>query len=89
MTRLRASAAWRRGNSGSRRRAMTGRLTRLSDRLRPWLELALRIDDLRNAMSRALAAKEQLLGPEGGPRDSYFWYLPVDAAFDITRGPIR
>ena len=49
--------------------------------------LVLRIDDLRNALSRALDAAEQTLGKEVVIEHDHYWHLPVDSAFDMAQPP--
>lgn len=47
----------------------------------------LRIADLRTALSLALDAFEAEQGPEVVIRHDHYWHLPVDASFDLSRGP--
>lgn len=49
--------------------------------------LVLRIDELRLALSRVLAATEQRLGAEVALEGDYYWHIPVDDAFDVTQEP--
>lgn len=45
------------------------------------------IADLRSALIRALDATEARLGPEVSLAMDYYWHLPVEDAFDLTREP--
>jgi hypothetical protein len=49
--------------------------------------LVIRIDELRNAITRALVAAEERLGAEVNVADDYYWHLPVDEAFDMSAEP--
>jgi len=50
-------------------------------------QLVIRMEELRNAMSRTLVAAEEQLGSEVALTNDYYWHLPVDAAFDMTKEP--
>jgi hypothetical protein len=49
--------------------------------------MVIRMEELRNASTRTLIAAEDRLGAEVALTDDYYWHLPVDAAFDMTREP--
>lgn len=48
----------------------------------------IRLEDLRNAVSRALIAAEERIGSEVAVTGDLYWHLPLDAAFDMTREPL-
>lgn len=50
-------------------------------------DLHLRIRDLRKALDRTLRAVEAELGKKVELPYDYYWELPVEAAFDMTRNP--
>lgn len=45
------------------------------------------ISDLRAALMTTLDLVEQLFGPEISVDVDYYWHLPVEDAFDMTREP--
>lgn len=45
------------------------------------------IADLRSALSRALDATADRLGPELSLAADHYWHLPVEDAFDLTSEP--
>lgn len=49
--------------------------------------LILRLDDLRAAVTRALAAVEGAIGSEVVLSEDYYWHIPVDEAFELSREP--
>lgn len=49
--------------------------------------LVIRMEELRAAVTRTLIAAEERLGADVALTDDYYWHLPIDAAFDMTREP--
>ncbi|TQL01099.1 hypothetical protein [Cellulomonas sp. SLBN-39] len=45
------------------------------------------LQTLRTAIAVALDACEKQLGPRVRVNTDYYWHLPVDAAFDMTKEP--
>ncbi len=50
-------------------------------------QMVLRLDDLRDALDRALRATQARLGAEVVLQDDYYWHLPVEQAFDVHQEP--
>ncbi len=50
-------------------------------------QMVLRLDDLRDALDRALRATQARLGEEVVLQDDYYWHLPVEQAFDVHHEP--
>ena len=49
--------------------------------------LAVNLNDLRAALADALDLVEQRFGAQVALEVDYYWHLPVDQAFDMTREP--
>jgi len=49
--------------------------------------LAIDLDDIRAALMRVLDACEEQLGRRVVVDLDYYWHLPVDSAFDMSRQP--
>jgi hypothetical protein len=49
--------------------------------------LTVSIADRRTALTRALDATENRLGPEVALDTDYYWHLPVEEAFNMAREP--
>jgi len=49
--------------------------------------LAIDLDNLRTALTRVLDACEEQLGRRVIVDHDYYWHLPVDSAFDMSRQP--
>ena len=49
--------------------------------------LVIRMEELRNAISRTLVAAENRLGAEVTLADDHYWHLQVDEAFDMSTEP--
>lgn len=49
--------------------------------------LTINLGDLRSALTAALDLVEQQLGTEVDLDVDYYWHLPIDQAFDMSREP--
>lgn len=47
----------------------------------------MRLEDLRAAVERVLSAVESVHGPEVDFSADFYWTLPVESAFDMSRAP--
>jgi hypothetical protein len=47
----------------------------------------IRMEELRSAINRTLTAAEKRIGTDVVLNGDYYWHLPVDDAFDMSREP--